>query len=178
MATGEFSVIINNYLAKWCTNACTPYVDQSEDIISINSNGIIWCSNKQEFTCIGKKCHCKKLQDILFTNAKILIDHTNDTVLLSSCISLKNLETITTIGHNKLTVLFINGSGISLSDCNSSVVKGIKWVGCGDTFNPVLNIYNSFNVTIDNCSFQNSMGIAIKVTNVMGNVNISNCNLC
>ena len=180
MATGDSRVIINDLPAKWCVNACIPYTSLDNDAILIDSNGIVWCSNtdSEAFTCISKKCYdCKKLEDILVTNSttKVLTTNISDAVLLSSSISLENLKTISIVGHNKLTVLCVNGSGVSLKNCSSFTVEGITWVGCGDivSFQSVLSIYKSIKVTINNCSFQNSMGVAITVDNAMGNVSIN-----
>ena len=177
MATGDSRVIINDLPAKWCVNACIPYASVGSDAILIDSNGIVWCSNNiKAFTCISKQCYnCKKLEDILVTTTKVLITDISDAVLLSSSISLENLETISIIGNNKLTVLCVNGSGVSLRNCSSFAVEGITWVGCGDifSFQPVLSIYKSIKVTIINCSFQNSLGVVIIVDNAMGNVTIN-----
>ena len=179
-ATGDPRIIINDFLAKWCTNGCMTYTDRSNNGVSIDNNGIVWCSNNNAFTCISKNCHCKNLEDILDATTDVLIAQITDTVLLSSFISLKNIKAVTIIGHNKLTVLCINGGGISLRNFSSLRFEGITWMGCGDfsAFNDqaLLNIYESTNVTITNCSFQNSAGIAIKLHDMIGNANISNCN--
>ena len=178
--TGDSSVIINDFLVKWCTDACIPYTSQMNNVLIINTNGIVLCSNKKAFICVSKKCHCKKLENILVpTNASII--HINETVSLSSIISLENIENISIIGHNKLTVLCVNKSGLSLKNCNNLIVEGITWVGCGNSSRfyqqPVLSICESINVTIKNCCFQNSMGVAIVMVHVMGKVSISNCNI-
>ena len=178
MVTGNSRVIINDLPAKWCINACIPYPNVGSDAILIDNNGIVWCSNNiKAFTCISKQCsNCKKLEDILVTTTTVLIANISDAVLLSSSISLENLETISIIGNNKLTVLCVNGSGVSLRNCGSFAVEGITWVGCGDifSFQPVLKIYKSIKVTIiNNCSFQNSLGGVIIVDNAMGNVTIN-----
>ena len=65
MVTGNSTVIINDLPVKWCTDACIlMYTDQNNDAILIDSNGIVWCSIKEAFTCLSKKCHCKSLEDI------------------------------------------------------------------------------------------------------------------
>ena len=178
-ATGDPRIIINDFLAKWCTNGCITYTDHSNNGVIIDSNGIVWCSDKKAFTCVSKNCRCKNLKDILVDTTDVIIAQITDTVLLSSFISLKNTKTISIIGHNKLTVLCINGSGISLRNFSSLRFEGITWMGCGDysAFDDqaVLNIYESTNAIIKNCSFQNSMGIAIKLHDMVGNTNISNC---
>ena len=100
-------------------------------------------------------------------------------MVFSSLINLEKLETVSIIGQNGSTVICTSGSGVSLRNCKNSIIEGITWIGCGDfsTFKnqSVLNIYKS-NVTINNCSFQNSTGVAIEVTSANEVVNISNCN--
>ena len=179
MVTGNPTVIINDLPAKWCNGACMP-TGYSNDVFLIDSNGIAWCSSKETFTCQSKKCLCKKLVDKLSSHKMYVTVHLYDTVLLSSFINLvnarsRNFKAITIIGHNKLTVLCVNGGGLFLRNCDRLIVEGVTWVGCGD-FQPVVHIYRSVNVTIKNCSFENSMGAAIEMSNVIGNVNISDCN--
>ena len=177
VATGDFRVMINDVPVKWCTNGCIPY-SQSNDVL-VDRNGMFWCNKQTTFTCKSKKCHCRKLEDILITKTKILIAYITDTVIFSSPINLEKLETISIIGHNRSTVICTNGSGVSLRNCKSSIIEGITWIGCGDfsTFKnqSVLSIYES-NVTINNCSFLNSLGVAIEVDIENAEVGISNCN--
>ena len=145
VATGDFRVIINDVPVKWCTNGCMPY-SQSNDAL-IDRNGRIWCNKQTAFTCKSKRCHCRKLEDILITKTRVLIAYITDTVIFSSPIYLKKLETISIIGHNRSTVICTNGSGVSLRNCKSSIIEGITWIGCGDfsTFKnqSVLSIYES-----------------------------------
>ena len=181
MAMEDSTVIINYLPAKWCTNGCIPYTGQNSDATIIDGNGIVWCSDNKAFTCQSKKCHCTKLENILVTTTKVLIIHINETVILSSSTILKNLDTILITGHNKATVLCINGSKLYLEikNCNNIVVEGITWIGCGDFLTDysmaVLIVYKTITATIINCSFQNLMGPAIILHNTIGNVNISNC---
>ena len=177
--TGDSTIIINDLPAKWCNGACMP-TGHSNDVFLVDSNGIAWCSNKKTLICYSKKCHCKKLVDKLSSHKKYVTVHLYDTVLLSSFINLLNarsmrFKALTIIGHNKLTVLCVNGGRLSLRNVDSLIIEGVTWIGCGD-FEPVVGIYKSINVAIKNCSFKNSMGAAIEMSNVIGNVNISDCN--
>ena len=181
VATEDSRVTFNGFLATWCANGCLPFTGQDNDFVIIDSNGIVWCNNNKAFTCHGKKCHCKKLEDILVTTAKVSTTHIEDRVLLlSSFIILNNFESISIIGYNKRTAVLCTNGSLSIMKCNNLLVEGITWVGCGDfsTFvdQPVLSINSCNDVTIENCSFQTSMGIAIKVDDVIENVNISYCN--
>ena len=178
MATGDFTVIVDDLQAKWCTNVCMPYTDQSSDTVLIDSNGIVWCSNKNAFACLSRVCQCIKLEDIIVPSTKISITHITDKVVLSSAISLTNLESISIIGNNKPIVLCVNGSGLSLKNSQRLIIENITWVGCGDfsSSQPVLNIQESINVTIKNCFFQHSMGAVIQVEQMKNIMNIINCN--
>ena len=175
MATGDFTVIFDGLQAKWCTNVCMPSTGQSDDTVLFDSNGVVWCTYKEAFVCLSSKCHCMKLEDIMVPTTKVLITHITDKVVLSST---NYLESISIIGHNKLTVLCINDKGLSLKASQRLIVENITWVGCGDssTFLPVLSIYESANVTIKNCSFQHSLGIVIEVKRMKGLMNITDCN--
>ena len=176
IATGNSSVIINNLPAKWCTNACLPYTSQSNDIVLINSNGLVWCSNLKSFVCQSEKCYCKNLKDILVGSDSTVFTIT-DKVLLSSFISLQYLNNVSIIGHNKLTVICVNDGGLYLEDFDNLTVESITFVMCGSfsTFQPVLSINDGSNVMIRNCSFQHSLGAAISVDSMKGNMNISHC---
>lgn len=59
------------------------------------------------------------------------------------------------------------------------MVEGITWIGCGGFLTlkqPVLSITYFSTVIIQKCVFQYSLGAAINVVNMLGNVNISHCN--
>ena len=55
----------------------------------------------------------------------------------------------------------------------------MTWIGCGtDNINhtkPGLSLSYSFNVTIQNCTFQQSVGQAVVLSEMSGDVNINNC---
>ena len=67
IATGNFTVIINDVTAKWCNNTCLPYTDQDDpdDVITVDSNGLVWCSDQGSFICSSEKCYCSKFEDLL-----------------------------------------------------------------------------------------------------------------
>ena len=177
ISTGNSSVIINDLPAKWCTNACLPYTSQSNDIVLISSEGLVWCSNQKSFVCQSEKCYCKNLEEILVGSDSNAFTIT-DKVLLSSFISLQYLNNVLIVGHNKLTVICVNDGGLYLVGFDNLTIEGITWIMCGGffTFQPVLRIDDGSNVMIRNCSFQYSLGAAISVYSMNGNINISHCN--
>ena len=99
-------------------------------------------------------------------------------VQLSSVIQLVGLTNISIVGYNDPTVN-CNHGGFHLVSSYTITIRGIVWKGCGtnDSGNthPVLQLYNSSNITIENCSFQRSVGQAIVLTGVSGDVKINQC---
>ena len=129
--------------------------------------------------CVYGNCPCGSLDQALanLTN-NILINITTD-VTLSSFIKVSGIENITIIGHNKPTVNYTYfGGGMHFTFCHSLIIQAITWDGCGSYkyhVEPGLKLNNSFNISVRNCSFHCSMGQAVLLSNVSGDVNISHC---
>ena len=163
------SIIIDNHSAKWCTNTCLPYTVQS-DVVTIDGNGIAWCSDQKAFVCLSTKCYCKSFEDLLndATGSNAIVNITEEVMTLSSVIRLpKFIKGI--IGFNKLTVICINGGRLSVIlayNYNSFTIEGINWIGCGgyrNGFTPVIlleSFANSY-VKIQKCSFKHSIAPVI-----------------
>ena len=87
---------------------------------------------------------------------------------------------ISIIGHNNPTVNCKGVAGIHFTFCNNCIINGITWDGCG-TGNidnhtlPGLKLSYSSNITIQNCSFQHSMGQAVVLSDILEDVNINHC---
>ena len=97
-------------------------------------------------------------------------------VTLLSIISLVGLENISIIGHDNPTVNCDNAGGIYFDNCHNCRVIGITWEKCGKNDSiPVIEIYNSSNIIIENCSFQHSVTQAIALSEMSGNVTINGC---
>ena len=130
--------------------------------------------------CIYGKCSCPSLYNAL-TNltSNFLINITTD-VVLSSIITLVNLANITITGHNNPTVNCNNSGGLLFISCHNCTIEGIIWDECGARIfgNPssVLHLFNSSNITITNCTFQHSIGQAVVLSEMIGDVNIDHCN--
>ena len=173
------TVIINNLSPKWCNNTCVPYNGQGNTVVTIDSNGIVLCSDQKSFICLSKKCYCRRLEDLLdgLENNKLI--KFSDDVTLSSIIKLESLNNITITGYNNNTVFCVNGGGLYLASCSNLIIEGIIWIGCGnyDKFNPVIDLGFS-NLTIQNCIFQYSVYKAISFhgPGSNNNVTINNCN--
>ena len=171
------SVVFNDQSAKWCNDVCLPY-DGPENVLSIDSNGIVWCNDQKAFKCLSHKCKCVTF-DINIVNIS------NEVVVLNRTMDMYGGDNVTIIGYNS-TVICGDGGGLILKVTKNSLsasirIEGITWIGCGAVRNTenrhdtaVLLIHDYRNVKIQNCSFQNSIGPAIILTNVQ-NVNIDDC---
>ena len=169
-AKDNSSIIIDNHLAKWCTNTCLPYTLQS-DVVTIDGDGVVWCSDQKAFVCLSIKCYCKNLEDSLndVIGSDAIVNITEEVMTLSSVIELPILiEGI--IGFNKLTVICVNGGRllVTLTDYyNSLTIEGINWIGCGgyrNVLTPVILVqsYASSYIKIQKCSFQHSIAPVIR----------------
>ena len=183
---GNSTVIFNDHSAKWCNNTCLPYAGQG-DVITIDSNGTVWCSNQKSFICLSEKCYCNNLEDILNGLKSHTLVNITDNVTLSSVIKLDYISNISIIGYNSITVICVNGGRIDLYGMRSNLtIEGITWIKCGNNSTPVISIEyttlykkstaHSSRIIIRNCTFQQSLGQAILLSDVYAHVNINHCN--
>ena len=129
--------------------------------------------------CVYGNCSCSSLDHALANLiSNVLINITTD-VTLSSLVTVSDLENVSIIGHNNPTVNCRNVSEMQFTFSRHFIIQGITWIGCGtDNINhtkPGLSMIHSFNVTIQNCTFQQSVGQAIVLSEMSGDVNINNC---
>ena len=130
--------------------------------------------------CIYGNCTCNSLDHALANlTSNVLIIITTD-VILSSLIKASDLQTISIIGHNNPTVNCKSG-GIHFTFCHNCIFQGITWDRCGveiadNLTEPGIKLNYSSNVTIQNCNFQHSVGQALVLSEVSGDLNINNCN--
>ena len=178
ITTGNPTVIFNGQSARWCNSTCLPYTRQG---ITINSNGIVWCNDPESFICISKKCHCNQLEVLLDDLKNNTLVKIPNTVTLSSVIKLVHLNNISIIGYNNVAVICNDTGGLDLLQCIDITIEGITWIGCGyyDSTQPksipVLSL-QYFNIVIQKCAFQYSLGIAILLYNIQNDVYINHCN--
>ena len=180
---GNSTVKFDNILARWCSNTCLPYTGES-DTVTIDSNGIVWCSNQETFVCLSINCYCKNLEG-LFSDVKnhTVIDIKDKVMKLSSVINLEQVDNISIIGHNNLTVLCVNGSRLIINGYRSNVIiEGITWIGCGGYSKiqtPVILLSCTYvKLFVQKCSFQHSLAPAIgnfieSITNRLYNLSIT-----
>ncbi|XP_065903869.1 uncharacterized protein [Dysidea avara] len=96
-------------------------------------------------------------------------------VVLSSIVPIVGVENITIIGHDSPTVYCNNKGGVRFVSCNNVIVEGIVWKECGSKNSPTLGIFNSSNITIQQCIFYHSRYQAVQLSNVSEHVYINNC---
>ena len=152
------------------------YVNGNQKIIYVNElNG----GKGGLFCCDKGNCSCNSLDHALanLTN-DVLINITTD-VILSSLTKASNLVSVSIIGHNNPTVNCESG-GVHFTSCHNINIQGVTWDGCGkeniDTSTePGVSLSHSSSITIQNCSFKHSIGQAVLISKVIGDVNIDNC---
>ena len=120
--------------------------------------------------------------ELVHLTSNSLINITHD-VTISSIIQLVSLSNITLMGHNSPTVYCNNYGGLHLMSCNNCTLEGITWKGCGGRKNneskkihPVLQLSNSSDIVIKYCWIQNSLGQAVALSGMSGDIIIEHCN--
>ena len=132
--------------------------------------------------CIYGNCSCQSLYNALASlTSNVLINITTDVELLS-IIQRVNLANVTITGYNNPSVNCNNSGGLHFISCSNCTIEGITWKRCGSrnvsddkTVYPVLQLTNSSNIIIQNCSFQHSVGQAVVLSGVLGEVNVNYC---
>ena len=132
--------------------------------------------NSSDVCCVYGNCTCYSLDYALANlTSNVLINITTD-VMLSTFIERSNLQNVSITGYNSPTVNCKNAAGIHFKFCHNCIIQGIAWNNCGSTTKAGLTLNYYSNVTIQNCSFQHSLGQVIVLSEASGNVNINNCN--
>ena len=130
--------------------------------------------------CMNGNCSCNSLDHALANlTSNVLINITTD-VTLSSLITASDIENVSIIGHNNPTVNCKSVGRIHITFCKNCIIQGITWDECGtknidNHTEPGLMLSYSSTVTIRNCSFQHSVGQAVVLSEVSGDININNC---
>ena len=130
--------------------------------------------------CVYGNCPCSSFDHALSNlTSNVMINITTD-VMLTSLIEVSGLRNVSIVGYNNPTVNCNNFGGLQFTFCHNCIIQGITWDGCGTESNetyakPVLRLRYSSNITIQNCSFQHSMGQAVVLEEVSGDVNINHC---
>ena len=153
-----------------------PFSDDEDYYSSRNENHLIIGSGDNLLCCVYGNCSCYSLyQAMTHLTSNLLLNITTE-VTLTSVIHVSNLVNVSIIGHNNPTVYCSGAGGIHYTSCHNCIIQGITWDGCGtDSDVPGLQLTNSSNITIQECSFQHSRGQAVALSEISGYLNINNC---
>ena len=162
------------------------YVDGNQrifyvsELVSDNKDSVTSGEDDNNLACcVYGNCSCSLNHALDNLTSNVLINITTD-VTLSSLVTASHLENVSIIGHNNPTVNCRSAGGINITFCNNCIIQGITWDRCGtgnisnDT-EPGLKLSYSSNVTIQNCFFQQSVGQAVVLSEMLGDVSINNC---
>ena len=164
------------------------YVDGSKRTLYVSEVITRYCDMKDMMPVSANNSVCENHSCYLFDHALAKVK-SNDVINITtdSTLSFHNitiLENVSIIGYNNPTVYCCNTSviigALHFNSCTNCVIRGITWSGCGgivDDINyPVLEFYNSSNITIEHCIFQRSKGQVIALSYMVGDAAINNCN--
>lgn len=134
-------------------------------------------------SCTHKSCACQSLESAFDNPTSNTVFNITTDVMLSSILLAIDLINITITGYNSPTIKCDNcGGTLYLSSCHNCTIENIIWDGCGNQVinqytDPVIQLDDSSNINIKNCSFQNSIGQAIAVADMVGpgHIIISHC---
>ena len=161
------SKIIVVVILALLTKAVTSYAN--------DNNG----SGSEDFCCITGDRAFYSLNDALGNVTNNAIINLIASAQLYSHVPFNSLENITIIGKRNL-IVNCNGIGaFRFISCHNVTIEGISWEKCGSnngtTTYPAIEFHSSSNILLKNCSFNQSRGQAIKLSNVSGDMNIKNC---
>ena len=123
-----------------------------------------------------EECSCYSFDNALaYLTGNALLNIITD-VMLSTLMKASNIENISIIGHNNPIVNCKGIGGIYFTFCNNCIIQGITWNECGSgRTQPGLKLKYCSHITIQSCSFQHSIGQAVALINIIGDVNINHC---
>ena len=157
-------------------------IEINEDIAEVETPGENNHSDtaSSDSCCVYGNCSCPSLYYALsHLTSNVLFNIRTSVKLFGSIILLDGLDNISIVGHDIMVHCNSNG-GIHFNSCSNCVIKGITWEGCGATGSgsdkPALHFYNSSSIDINNCVFHLSVGQALVLSAVSGDVTINYCN--
>ena len=135
--------------------------------------------------CLNGQVACSSLDYALMSHLQNgdCVNITSDTVSLPRTVNLSDLDAITIRGQGSTIVMCNNTGRVSCNNCSNVVIEGITWDQCGDPNQQNradpnafggLNFINITNLSINNCTLQNSRVRALSLYLVAGSINISN----
>ena len=174
------TVLFNGVLPKWCTNMlCLPYSGQGA--VTIDSSGMVRCSDQIAFACVSENCNCNSLELLLYnhrrrtSNAVVIL---TGKAILFSYVYLYDLKNVSIIGQDDFTVLCVNGGRVRINSCANLAIVGITWIGCGG-YNYQAFSVRSTSILIQESNFLHLRGPAFGFMNsqfIMNQCNFMNNN--
>ena len=145
-------------------------------VITINSNH----GSDNTKCCVKGKCVCSSLSTALLnTDSNTIINITSESVVLNNT---------TTMGSHKLTNITITGSNVTImcnnsgsvycESCDHVRIEGITWDRCGnpnETNIAGVTFCVTSNISLVNCTFQNSRIPAVALAEIADNISIQGC---
>ena len=141
-------------------------------------------NDEAQMCCVhAENCSCNSFDQALANlTSNVLINITTD-VTLSSLVTASHLENVSIIGHNGPIVDCKNVGGVHFISFHNCTIQGIVWNGCGteNTGNytesiSTLKLSKSSNIIIQNSTFKHSIGQAVVLSEMSGEVSIRDCN--
>ena len=145
-------------------------------VITINNNH----DSDNTKCCVKGKCVCSSLSTALLNIISYtIINITSESVTLNNTTTMGSgkLTNITITGSN-VTIMCNNSGSVYCESCDLVRIEGITWDRCGDpngtniagvTFNVTSNI------SLVNCTFQNSQIPAVVLAEVADNISVQGC---
>ena len=178
--TSNSTVRFNNNSARWYGGV--PYSNKyGYADIALDSNGTITFSDPETLpVCVHQNCFCQAIDYVLASLTNNTQIDLSVNVTLSSIITTSGHVNISVIGFHNPSINCSDGGGIKFTNCHNCTIEGITWNGCGaENINgniiPVIEFYHSTNITIQNCTFQHSVGQAFFLSEVSRNIKIDCC---
>ena len=162
--------------ARVFTVTCNDHSIASDKVFSGSGSGL---NSPSQDHCINGNCS--------YSFDYLSEDLTDDSVInitckmkLSSVITIVGVKNIAVTGYNNATVDCNDFGGLHFLSCTNVKIQNIIWKRCGfnngtDLTGPVIKLNKSSTAVIQHCSFHNSVGPVVMLTNIPGNVTIDNC---
>ena len=150
--------------------------------ITIDANGTVRCSDHKEYYfCTFTKCSCKDLTDISSNSAVIITGDINTGDIITDffpVIALNEIVNISITGYNNSSIFSTNDGGLQFTSCKKVTITNLLfWHISRNTYDgmiPSIELHDSSDVTIENCTFLLSVGQAVVLSEV-SDVSIKHC---
>ena len=148
------------------------FIGSSQSILSNQDRSFI--NNSSDNNC--GECQNDFHHELVNLTSNSQINITTDVKLLSF-VSLVGLEDIAIIGYDNPTINCNNAGGMYFENCNNCTIIGLTWENCGtkNDSKPVIELHNSSDIIIQNCTFKHSVTQVLVFSEVSGDVTINNC---